>query len=150
MLTEIGSVQRVPEFIKKVQSGEGHSRLMGFGHRIYKVRDPRADVLGAAATHLFAGTGDRALYDDARTVEKVALRLLHEAKPERRLDTNVEYYTALLLHGIGMPAELFSPTFAAARAGGWTAHVLEQIAEDRLIRPSSIYIGESHTSWLQS
>lgn len=125
-------------------------RLMGFGHRIYKVRDPRADVLGAAATRLFADAGDRGLYDDARTVERVALRLLHEAKPDRRLDTNVEYYTALLLHGIGMPVELFSPTFAAARAGGWTAHVLEQIAEDRIIRPSSVYVGESHARWLQS
>jgi len=123
-------------------------RLMGFGHRIYKVRDPRADVLGAAATQLFAGKVDRDLYDHARTVENVALRLLHEAKPDRRLDTNVEYYTALLLHGVGMPSELFSPTFAAARAGGWTAHVLEQIAEDRIIRPSSAYVGENHARWL--
>lgn len=122
-------------------------RLMGFGHRVYKVRDPRADVLGVAATRLFAGAGDRELYRDACAVEQVALRLLHEAKPERRLDTNVEYYTALLLHGIGLPSELFSPTFAAARAGGWTAHVLEQIDEDRLIRPSSTYVGESHARW---
>ncbi len=122
-------------------------RLMGFGHRVYKVRDPRADVLGAAATKLFTGAGDRQLYTDARTVEKVALRLLREAKPERRLDTNVEYYTALLLHGIGLSTGLFSPTFAAARAGGWTAHILEQIKEDRIIRPSSAYIGENHPRW---
>jgi citrate synthase len=103
-------------------------------------------VLGAPRP-LFAGSGDRDLYRDARAVEKVALRLLHEAKPERRLDTNVEYYTALLLHGVGLPSDLFSPTFAAARAGGWTAHVLEQIAEDRIIRPSSTYIGENHPHW---
>jgi len=122
-------------------------RLMGFGHRVYKVRDPRADVLAAASTRLFARAGDRDLYRDASIVEKVVIRLLHEAKPERRLDTNVEYYTALLLHGIGQPSDLFSPTFAAARAGGWTAHVLEQIAEDRIIRPSSTYIGESHPRW---
>jgi citrate synthase len=124
-----------------------NERLMGFGHRVYKVRDPRADVLGAAATRLFTGAGDQRLYEDARTVESVALRLLHAAKPDRRLDTNVEYYTALLLHGVGLSTELFSPTFAAARAGGWTAHVLEQIAEDRIIRPSSTYIGDSHPHW---
>lgn len=125
-------------------------RLMGFGHRIYKVRDPRADVLGAAATRLFADAGDRELYEDARTVEAVALRLLREAKPDRRLDTNVEYYTALLLHGIGLPVDLFSPTFAAARSGGWTAHVLEQIAEDRIIRPSSNYVGDRHARWARA
>jgi len=123
-------------------------RLMGFGHRVYKVRDPRADVLGLAATRLFERAGDAALYHDARTVERVALRLLHQAKPERRLDTNVEYYTALLLHGIGLTSELFSPTFAAARAGGWTAHLLEQIADDRIIRPSAEYLGESGRQWV--
>lgn len=123
-------------------------RLMGFGHRVYKVRDPRADVLGAAATLLFASAGDRALYEDARAVEAVVLRVLGEVKPDRKLDTNVEFYTALLLHGIGLAADLFSPTFAAARAGGWTAHVLEQVAEDRLIRPTSIYVGELAQHWV--
>jgi citrate synthase len=63
-------------------------------------------------------------------------------KPGRRLETNVEFYTALLLHGIGFESELFTPTFAVARAGGWTAHVLEQVAEDRLIRPAAAYVGE--------
>lgn len=124
-----------------------NERLMGFGHRVYKVRDPRADVLGAAATRLFDRTGDKSLYRDAREVEQVAIRLLHEAKPDRRLDTNVEFYTALLLHGIGLDTELFSPMFAAARAGGWTAHLLEQIADDRLIRPSAKYLGETTLRW---
>jgi len=122
-------------------------RLMGFGHRVYRVRDPRADVLGAAATYLFADSGDRALYEDVRAVEAVVLRVLGEIKPDRKLDTNVEFYTALLLHGIGLPIALFSPTFAAARSGGWTAHVLEQIAEDHIIRPSSVYVGELHRRW---
>ncbi len=125
-------------------------RLMGFGHRVYKVRDPRADVLGAAATLLFEKAGDRSLYEAARAVEKVVLRELHAAKPDRRLDTNVEFYTALLLHGIGLASELFSPTFAAARAGGWTAHVLEQVAEDRLIRPSAAYIGEVNRHFVEA
>jgi len=117
-------------------------RIMGFGHRVYKVRDPRAEVLGAAATRLFDGAGDTRLYEDALCVEEVVLRVLHEVKPGRRLETNVEFYTALVLHGIGLDVELFTPTFAVARAGGWTAHVLEQAAEDRLIRPAVEYVGE--------
>ncbi|HVO27738.1 MAG TPA: citrate/2-methylcitrate synthase [Candidatus Margulisiibacteriota bacterium] len=120
----------------------GGARIMGFGHRVYKVRDPRAEVLAAAATRLFDGLTDARLYADARCVEEVVLRVLHELKPGRRLETNVEFYTALLLHGIGFESELFTPTFAIARAGGWTAHVLEQAAEDRLIRPAAAYVGE--------
>jgi len=123
-------------------------RLMGFGHRVYKVRDPRAEVLGAAAARLFQRAGDMRLYDEVRAVEEAALRVLHEHKPGRRLETNVEFYTALLLHGIGLDAELFSPTFAVARAGGWTAHILEQIDEDHLIRPSSVYTGPRARSWV--
>jgi citrate synthase len=73
--------------------------------------------------------------------------VLRECKPGRRLDTNVEFYTALLLHGVGLPTELFTPTFALARAGGWTAHVLEQTAENRLIRPAARYVGERHQRW---
>jgi len=117
-------------------------RIMGFGHRVYKVRDPRADVLNTAATRLFERAGDLQLYRDARCVEDVVLRVLRELKPSRHLETNVEFYTALVLHGIGLDVELFTPTFAVGRVGGWTAHVLEQAAEDRLIRPSSVYVGE--------
>lgn len=123
------------------------ARLMGFGHRVYKVRDPRADVLAKAADVLFRNAEDRALYDDARTVEAALLRALHELKPGRKLETNVEFYTALVLHGIGLDAELFAPTFAIARAGGWSAHVLEQMAEDHLIRPDVAYIGARDLHW---
>jgi citrate synthase len=123
-------------------------RLMGFGHRVYKVRDPRAGVLGAAAARLFERAGDDELYADVRAVEDAVLRVLNEEKPGRRLQTNVEFYTALLLHGVGLDSELFTPTFAVARAGGWTAHVLEQIDEDRLIRPRSMYVGARDREWL--
>ena len=75
---------------------------MGFGHRVYKVRDPRADVLAAAAERLFTRAGDMSLYTLARSVEATAIRLLEEYKPGRRLQTNVEFYTALLLHGLGL------------------------------------------------
>ncbi|MEO8603333.1 MAG: citrate/2-methylcitrate synthase [bacterium] len=122
-------------------------RLMGFGHRVYRVRDPRADVLGAAAPALFARSGDAQLFDDARVVEDVTLRVLREHKPGRRIETNVEFYTALLLHGVGLSSELFTPTFALARAGGWTAHVLEQMGDNRLIRPSAEYVGARDGRW---
>jgi citrate synthase len=139
MVFEIGTPQRAEEVIlSKLARGD---RLMGFGHRVYRVRDPRADVLAAAAERFYATEGDRELYALARAVEKTALRVLAERKPGRRLETNVEFYTALLLHGLGMPKELFAPTFAIARVLGWTAHCLEQIRDGRLIRPQSEYIG---------
>jgi citrate synthase len=122
-------------------------RVMGFGHRVYKVRDPRADVLGAAVERLFPDPGTNPLYDDARAVEAVVLRVLAELKPGRRLQTNVEFYTALLLHSLGLPSAVFTPTFAVARVGGWTAHVLEQVAEDRLIRPLVAYVGARDRLW---
>jgi citrate synthase len=123
------------------------ARLMGFGHRVYKVRDPRADVLDRVADELFQDAGDRRLYDDARAIEKVALRVLADMKPGRRVQTNVEFYTALVLHGAGLPPALFTPTFAIARTGGWIAHVLEQRAENRLIRPRVAYTGARGREW---
>lgn len=139
MVFEIATPDRAQEVIlAKLYQGE---RLMGFGHRIYRTRDPRADVLAAAAEKFYATNGDRELYALARHVEKVALRILNERKPDRRLDTNVEFYTALLLHGLGLPKELFTPAFAIGRVLGWTAHCLEQLREGRLIRPESEYKG---------
>lgn len=123
-------------------------RIMGFGHRVYKVRDPRADVLGDAAEKLFKGTGDSQLYKDARVVEEVVVRVLNELKPGRNLQTNVEYYTALVLHGVGLETALFTPTFGISRMGGWTANVLEQIDESVLIRPRVAYNGEIGRKWV--
>ena len=139
MVFEIGTPERAEAFIRaKLDRGE---RIMGFGHRVYRVRDPRADVLAQAAERFFSSGGDKRLYDLARTVEATALRLLREHKPDRRLDTNVEFYTALLLHGLGLPTQLFTPTFAVGRVVGWSAHCLEQLAEGKLIRPQSVYVG---------
>lgn len=139
LVLEIGSPERAEEVIlAKLAGGE---RLMGFGHRIYRVRDPRADVLAAAAERFYSTEGDRELYRLAQEVEKVALRLLAQKKPGRRLATNVEFYTALLLHGLGIPTELFTPVFAMGRVLGWTAHSLEQLRDGRLIRPRSQYVG---------
>jgi len=144
---EIGEADRAEAYLRrKIERGE---RLMGFGHRVYKVRDPRADVLSQAAERLFrAGGGDAALYELARGVEKTAVALLAEYKPVRNLQTNVEFYTALLLHGLGLPADLFTPTFAVGRVAGWTAHCFEQHASGRLIRPQSAYVGPRERSWV--
>jgi len=145
MVFEIGDASRAEEVLrKKIEAGE---KLMGFGHRVYKVRDPRADVLAAAAERMFTRGGDMHLYTLARAVEATALRLLEEYKPGRKLQTNVEFYTALLLHGLGLEVPLFTPTFAISRAAGWIAHCLEQRANNRIIRPQSEYIGPTGRTW---
>jgi citrate synthase len=143
---EIGAAERAEPYLRaKLERGE---RLMGFGHRIYKVRDPRADVLAAAAERLYASDADRDLYRLALQVERTAVGLLEEFKPGRNLDTNVEFYTALLLHGLGLPTELFTPTFAVGRVAGWTAHCFEQRTLDRIIRPESEYAGPDDLPWV--
>ena len=145
MVFEIGTPERAEPVIRaKLERGE---RLMGFGHRVYKVRDPRADVLNIAAEAFFVG--ERAeFYQLVRHVEQVALDLLEEYKPGRKLQTNVEFYTALILHGIGLPTDLFSPTFAVSRVGGWTAHVLEHMQSGRIIRPLAQYTGRNDREWV--
>ena len=113
-------------------------RIMGFGHRVYRVRDPRSVVLRQAASMLL---GDTALLRDAGIHERAVLETLAELKPGRALATNVEFATALLLHGLGIPEDLFTATFAMARTAGWIAHAREQRATGRLIRPRLAYVG---------
>jgi citrate synthase len=112
------------------------------------VRDPRADVLAKAAERMFTRAGDMSLYTLARGVEATAIRLLDEYKPGRRLQTNVEFYTALLLHGLGLEVPLFTPTFAISRVSGWIAHALEQRRANRIIRPQSEYTGPRDLRWV--
>lgn len=140
MLVEIKTIDRAETWVRNaIAHGD---RMMGFGHRVYKVRDPRADVLSAAAKKLAdSDGGDKALYDLAIGVEQIILRVLEEVKPGRNLRTNVEFFTALVLQSVGLTSDQFSATFAAGRVAGWTAHVLEQQAENRLIRPASEYVG---------
>jgi citrate synthase len=146
MVFEIGDLSRAEAILRR--RIEGGERLMGFGHRVYKVRDPRADVLAAAAERMYTHGGDMSLYSLARGVETIALRLLDEYKPGRRLQTNVEFYTALLLHGLGLDVSLFTPTFAISRASGWIAHALEQRRANRIIRPQSEYVGPRNLRWV--
>jgi citrate synthase len=146
MVFEIGKPERIEAVLRsKLESGE---RLMGFGHRIYKVRDPRAEVLSLAAQQFFQGAQEQSLYPLAKAVEAEAVKLLAEYKPGRQLQTNVEFYTALLLHGLGLPTELFTPTFSLGRLGGWCAHCFEQRSVGRIMRPQSFYTGESERQWI--
>jgi citrate synthase len=137
MLLEIGEGDAAVGWLRaRLEGGE---RLMGFGHRDYKLRDPRAVVLEAATERLARHQGNRALYTLAKRVEGEALVLLEEYKPGRRLNTNLEFWVAVLLDGIGLPPALFTPTFAAARTAGWAAHCFEQAAFGRMLQPRSIY-----------
>ncbi|HKW00567.1 MAG TPA: citrate synthase/methylcitrate synthase [Vicinamibacterales bacterium] len=146
MVFEIGDASRAEAVLrKKIEAGE---KLMCFGHRVYKVRDPRADVLAKAAERMYTRAGDMSLYTLARAVEAQAIRLLEEYKPGRRLQTNVEFYTALLLHGLGFDVDLFTPTFAVSRVSGWIAHAFEQRRANRIIRPQSEYVGPLGRKWV--
>ncbi|WP_114946540.1 citrate synthase/methylcitrate synthase [Microvirga calopogonii] len=136
MLDAIGSIENADAWLDDAMARG--KRLMGFGHRIYRVRDPRADVLMAAVGRL-KGRGNRIAFAEA--VEITALKVLERRKPGRRLDTNVEFYTAVLLDALGVPREGFTPLFAAGRTAGWVAHAIEQTRTGRIIRPQSRYVG---------
>jgi citrate synthase len=140
MLDEIGTPANARRWLEAaVMRGD---RLMGFGHRIYHVRDPRADALKRAVRVLNDASGrspGRLAF--AESVEAAALAVLHERKPKRSLATNVEFYTAVLLEALGFPPETFTCVFAMGRTAGWLAHAREQATGGRLIRPQSRYVG---------
>jgi citrate synthase len=135
-LAKVGSVEHAEAWLNEaLDRGE---RLMGFGHRVYRAYDPRAAALRKVAESMEHKPEWLQL---AIAVEDVALRILAERHPERALKTNVEYYAAPVLQGVGLSPDLFPATFSLARHAGWTAHVLEQAADNRLIRPDVRYIG---------
>jgi citrate synthase len=140
MLHEIRSAENAEPWVRnELAAGR---RIMGFGHRVYKVRDPRAEVLSAVAEEMGGAVlHDKQLFDLARDVERTALRVLDDVKPGRNLRTNVEFYTALVLQSLGLGPSSFVAMFACGRCAGWAAHVIEQHAEDHLIRPMSEYVG---------
>ncbi|GGD74856.1 citrate/2-methylcitrate synthase [Paenibacillus nasutitermitis] len=136
LLEKIGSKEQAePVMREMLENGE---RLMGFGHRIYKTRDPRAEALREVTQAL---AGEDKWFDLAIHTEQAAIRLLAEYKPGRQLFTNVEFYAAALMRSVHMPIMLFTPTFTAARVVGWTAHILEQSENNRIFRPQSNYLG---------
>ena len=145
MLREVHETGDPEGYVREaLDAGE---RLMGFGHRVYRVRDPRAAVLESAARRFYESADEDGFFASVRAFEEVAVDALAERYPERRLDTNVEFYTAALLSGVGVPKGLFTTTFAVSRVGGWMAHALEQLDDNRLVRPRSRHVGPSPRTW---
>jgi citrate synthase len=133
-LEQIGTAENAEHWMREARKQK--VRFMGFGHRVYRTYDPRAKILKALCARL-----NPRFYELASKVEETALEILHEEHPERPQATNVEFYSAGVLQAIGLPKEYFPPTFAVSRVAGWSAHVLEQSGNNRLIRPQSEYIG---------
>jgi citrate synthase len=138
MLDEIGSPDRAPEWVRDRLAAK--RKVMGFGHRVYKTWDPRATVLREIAERLGRHFGDTRWFDTAVRVQETVM----EAKT---LYPNVDFYTASVYSALGLPPDLYTPLFAAARMAGWTAHIREQYADNRLIRPDSEYVGPDPRPW---
>jgi len=148
MLSEIGSVGKVPEFIKRVKSGEGNNRLMGFGHRVYKSYDPRAKVIKKIADLVFAVTGKNPLLEIALELERIALQ--DEYFVTRKLYPNVDFYSGLIYQAMGFPVEMFPVLFAIPRTAGWIAQWEEMLLdpEQKIARPRQIYIGPKQRDYI--
>ncbi len=134
MLEDIGSVDRAAAWVRAAVAGG--DRIMGFGHAAYRTADPRSVALREVATGLGGAT-----IELARAVEAEIERTLAELKPERPLQSNIEYFAGVLMDPCGLPRPLFTPTFAISRVVGWTAHALEQSESRTIIRPSARYVG---------
>jgi citrate synthase len=135
MLTEIGSKARAEKWLQERIDSDG--RIMGFGHRVYRTEDPRSKVLKSIAKKI----AKPEVFELADFVEATAREMLRKKQPERVLDTNVEFYSSLVLNAVGIPTDMFTATFACSRLVGWTAHILEQLSDNRLFRPESEYVG---------
>lgn len=133
MLEEIGDVDAVDDYLDE-QLGAGR-KIMGFGHRVYRTEDPRATHLREMARRLGEASGDTSWYELSRAVEE-------EMQERKGLYSNVDFYCATVYRHLGIPLDLFTPLFALGRTGGWTAHVMEQHRDNRLIRPRAQYVGE--------
>jgi citrate synthase len=134
MLDEVEALGDAEKWVKDaLDRGE---RLMGFGHRVYRAEDPRARVLRRTAREIAAPR-----LEVAEALENAALAELKARRPDRVLATNVEFWSAVVLDYANVPPDLFTPMFTCARVAGWSAHILEQKREGRLIRPTAIYVG---------
>ena len=134
MLDKIGSAGNAEKWL--TEAHDRHERFSGFGHRVYRTYDPRAKILREMAK-----TAAPQLYETAARTEELALKILHEAHPERPNASNVDFWASVVLTGAGVPKELFTTLFATSRVSGWTAHVLESLSDLRIIRPASRWIG---------
>ncbi|MEC4807145.1 MAG: citrate synthase [Jaaginema sp. PMC 1079.18] len=135
MLQDIGAVENVRPYVEDLVTRK--AKIMGFGHRVYKVKDPRATILQGLAERLFEQTGKDEYYDIAVELEKV----VEEKLGHKGIYANVDFYSGLVYRKLGIPTDLFTPIFAIARVAGWLAHWREQIGENRIFRPTQIYTG---------
>jgi citrate synthase len=140
----IGSLENVDKWFAEKMASRG--RIMGLGHRVYRIEDPRSVILRKLSRQVAERTGKTKWYDVAARLEELALQ--HPYFQERRIYPNVDYYSGPLLHGLGIPVDLFTPLFAVARVAGWTAHMLEQQHDNRLIRPRAKYAGPTDVAWV--
>ena len=139
MLEEIGSTEKVEAYVdSELAAGR---RIMGFGHRIYKTYDPRAIILKTIAEKLTEGRGSRKWLDVAEEVEKVVME-------KRKLWPNIEFYAAVVLNALGVPRDVMPAVFACNRISGWIAHIYEQYADNRLIRPLTEYVGPAQVPYV--
>jgi citrate synthase len=136
MLDEIGTIQNVRPWLEKTESGK--KKIMGFGHRVYKVKDPRATVLQELAEHVFAEINRPKEYELAMELERIAAGILGP----KGIYPNVDFYSGIVYQALGIPRDLFTPIFAIARVAGWLAHWLEQIKNNRIYRPEQVYVGK--------
>ncbi|KOR36111.1 MULTISPECIES: citrate synthase [Planktothricoides] len=142
MLEEIGSVENVRPYVEKCI--ETKSKIMGFGHRVYKVKDPRSTILQNLAEKLFEKFGHDEYYEIALELEKV----VHEKMGQKGIYANVDFYSGLVYRKLGIPSDLFTPIFAIARVAGWLAHWKEQLNENRIYRPTQIYTGSHNAEYV--
>jgi citrate synthase len=141
MLEEIGSIGNVRSWVDDAITKK--KKIMGFGHRVYKVKDPRATVLQELAENVFAETGRPPMYDLAVEVEKVMGGILGP----KGIYPNVDFYSGIIYNSLGIPRDLFTPIFAIARVAGWLAHWLEQLQNNRIYRPEQIYVGKTNVPY---
>jgi citrate synthase len=143
MLEEIGSVENVRPYVERCLAHK--QKIMGFGHRVYKVKDPRATILQNLAEQLFAKMGHDEYYDVAVELEHA---VEHYIGREKGIYPNVDFYSGLLYRKLGIPADLFTPIFAIARVAGWLAHWKEQLTVNKIYRPTQIYVGDHHLTYI--
>jgi citrate synthase len=146
MLSEIGSINNVPGFIKRVKAGEG--RLMGFGHRVYKSYDPRAKIIKRMADLVFDVTGKNPLLEMALELERIALE--DDYFVSRRLYPNVDFYSGLIYQAMGFPVDMFPVLFAIPRTAGWIAQWEEMLTDpdQKIARPRQIYLGARNRNYV--
>jgi citrate synthase len=144
MLDKIGTLENVRPWVEQQRAADPKFKLMGFGHRVYKVKDPRATVLQELAENVFAESGRPPQYEMAVELERIAAGILGP----KGIYPNVDFYSGIVYQALGIPRDLFTPIFAIARVAGWLAHWLEQLKNNRIYRPEQVYVGKHDVAYV--